>query len=185
MSADASSSLRCFVCLSAFRGRARSSRRGGGAQTTAVASRARDEPTRGNGLMKRGRCAGATHEIVRMVAGLMVDECEAVAAPTDSESNVSSSSHKLYITYSVPRNKTGVTRHTGMVKSNAITLGTLRIVRDRARRTLSMTMDAYVDKFVDKYHLNDAPNAPIPLPTSVLKLTNFVKWPAMWLSSTP
>ncbi|KAI1509284.1 Reverse transcriptase domain protein [Pyrenophora tritici-repentis] len=46
----------------------------------------------------------------------------------------------------------------------------IRILRDRPNRSLSMTMDSYVDRIVDEYHLANAPKADNPLPKSALTL---------------
>ena len=47
----------------------------------------------------------------------------------------------------------------------------IRILRDRPNCSLSMTMDSYVDRLVDEYHLTDAPKADNPLPKMALNLT--------------
>jgi hypothetical protein len=47
----------------------------------------------------------------------------------------------------------------------------IRVHRDRAKRSLSLTMDSYIDRVVEEYHLTDAPIADTPLPVSALKLT--------------
>jgi hypothetical protein len=47
----------------------------------------------------------------------------------------------------------------------------IRILRDRPNRSLSMTMDSYVDRLVEEYHLTDAPKADNPLPKTALNLT--------------
>ena len=47
----------------------------------------------------------------------------------------------------------------------------IRILRDRPNRSLCMTMDSYVDRLVDEYHLTDAPKADNPLPKTALNLT--------------
>jgi hypothetical protein len=47
----------------------------------------------------------------------------------------------------------------------------IRIHWDRAKRSLSLTMDSYIDRVVEEYHLTDAPIADTLLPVSALKLT--------------
>ena len=47
----------------------------------------------------------------------------------------------------------------------------IRILRDRPNRSLSMTMDSYVDRLIEEYHLTDAPKADNPLPKTALNLT--------------
>jgi hypothetical protein len=47
----------------------------------------------------------------------------------------------------------------------------IRILRDRAKKTISLTMDSYVDWIIDEYHMNDTPTAPTPLPKAALLLT--------------
>lgn len=47
----------------------------------------------------------------------------------------------------------------------------IRILRDRPNRSLSITMDSYVDRLVEEYHLTDAPKADNPLPKTALNLT--------------
>ena len=40
----------------------------------------------------------------------------------------------------------------------------IRFTRDRAARTISMNMAAYLDRLLKEYHLTDAPTEPSPLP---------------------
>ena len=47
----------------------------------------------------------------------------------------------------------------------------IRILRDRSNRSISLSMDSYVDRVVEEYHLTDAPKADTPLPKVALTLT--------------
>jgi hypothetical protein len=47
----------------------------------------------------------------------------------------------------------------------------IRILRDRPKRSISLTMDSYINRVVDEYHLTDAPPASTPLPKTALTLT--------------
>jgi hypothetical protein len=47
----------------------------------------------------------------------------------------------------------------------------IRIHRDRPNRSISLTMDSYIERVVEEYHLTDAPAADTPLPKSALTLT--------------
>jgi hypothetical protein len=47
----------------------------------------------------------------------------------------------------------------------------IRVQRDCAKHSLSLTMDSYIDRIGEEYHLTDAPIADTPLPVSALKLT--------------
>jgi hypothetical protein len=46
----------------------------------------------------------------------------------------------------------------------------IRVVRDRCERSIKLSMEAYVERLVTEYHLDDAPISYTPLPTSVLKM---------------
>jgi hypothetical protein len=46
----------------------------------------------------------------------------------------------------------------------------IRVVRDRPNRSLKLSMEGYIDRVLNEYHLGDAPIAHSPLPTSALKL---------------
>ena len=46
----------------------------------------------------------------------------------------------------------------------------IRFTRDRIRKTISMSMEAYFDRLTQEYHLTDAPSEEYPLPKDVLKL---------------
>jgi hypothetical protein len=47
----------------------------------------------------------------------------------------------------------------------------IRIYRDRPNRFISLTIDSYIDRVVEEYHLTNAPPADTPLPKSALILT--------------
>jgi hypothetical protein len=47
----------------------------------------------------------------------------------------------------------------------------IRIHRDRPNRSISLTMDSYIERVVEEYHLTDALAADTPLPKSALTLT--------------
>lgn len=47
----------------------------------------------------------------------------------------------------------------------------IRILRDRPNRSLSITIDSYVNRLVEEYHLIDALKADNPLPKTALNLT--------------
>jgi hypothetical protein len=47
----------------------------------------------------------------------------------------------------------------------------IRIYRDRPNRSISLTIDSYIERVVDKYHLTNALAADTPLPKSALTLT--------------
>jgi hypothetical protein len=47
----------------------------------------------------------------------------------------------------------------------------IRVHRDRAERSFSLTMDSYIDRVVEEYYLTNAPIADTLLPVSALKLT--------------
>jgi hypothetical protein len=47
----------------------------------------------------------------------------------------------------------------------------IRVRRDRTKGTLSLSMDSYIERVVDEYHMADSPAADTPLPVSSLKLT--------------
>jgi hypothetical protein len=46
----------------------------------------------------------------------------------------------------------------------------IRVVRNRSERSIKLSMEAYVERLITKYHLDDAPISHTLLPTSVLKL---------------
>jgi hypothetical protein len=46
----------------------------------------------------------------------------------------------------------------------------IRVVWNRSERSIKLSIEAYVERLVTKYYLNDAPISLTPLPTSVLKL---------------
>lgn len=47
----------------------------------------------------------------------------------------------------------------------------IRVLRNRLNRSISLTMDSYVDRVVEDYHLSDSASADTPLPKSALSLT--------------
>jgi hypothetical protein len=45
------------------------------------------------------------------------------------------------------------------------------VLRDRPNRSISLSMDSYIDRVVEEYHLTDATLVDTPLPKSALTLT--------------